>query len=470
MTPDQRQAFLDAALGRSTGLFENALHAQAPVLPEAPTGVRGFRVRLDLRDAKPPVWRRLELPGDLTLDRVHLVIQAAMGWTDSHLHRFRTGSDYGSPHFITPFDVEEGDGMLEGSVRLDQVLSNKGDGLWYEYDFGDSWEHVLEVEAVLDEPPAQPRCTAGRMACPPEDCGGIGGYTELAEWVRAGSDPASVPDPFEDAAQARGWLPLGWDPDRFDLAEANDALTAALAPPVPVAPELAALREILERRGDLSLTHMLAEAATHRMTEVSEEDAVRILEPYAVLLDVIGDGVRLTGAGYLPPAVVQQLAERTGVTDWWIGKANREDLTWPIALLRDSARALGLVSVRSGRLAPSAIARRSRDQPLALWRHIVSKLPLGRSEFDRDAGWLTLAVVGAGAPAENWEGEIQDLLLGLGWRSVAGPYENLVRVVTPTLDVLDLLAGKTRRGRLSGTDAAVAATARAAIGPESVPE
>ena len=102
---------------------------------------------------------------------------------------------------------------------------------------------------------------------------------------------------------------------------------------------------------------MLARPGPHAAVEVSEADAARLIEPFVVLLDLIGDGVRLTSAGYLPPALVEQLAERTGVTGWWIGNANREDLTRPVARLRESARALGLVRVRNGRLAPTAVAR-----------------------------------------------------------------------------------------------------------------
>ncbi|MDJ0420015.1 plasmid pRiA4b ORF-3 family protein, partial [Rhodococcus opacus] len=356
--------------------------------------------------------------------------------------------------------------VLEDGVRLDQVLTGTGDRLWYQYDFGDGWDHVLAVEAVLDEPPAEVRCTGGRMACPPEDCGGIWGYTELAAWVRGGCDPASVPAPFEDAGQARDWLPLDWHPNRFDAEEADIALAAAVAAPLRVAGELAALCEQLERGGNRALTQVLARAASHAGVEVSEADATRLIEPYAAFLDLIGDGVRLTSAGYLPPVLVEQLAERTGITGWWIGKANREDLTWPVAQLRDSARALGLVSVRKGRLAPTALARRCRDQPSVLWRHIMSRLPVGRTEFDRQAGWLALAVVASGSPAEEWASEIRNALLGLGWRAEGSPTLGTAAVVSPTLDVLELLSGKTHRGRPTGTDPAVAATARAAIGTD----
>ncbi|MDJ0420896.1 plasmid pRiA4b ORF-3 family protein, partial [Rhodococcus opacus] len=94
LSPEQQRTFLGAiGADRSMALVENVLRVPEPVVGDAPTRMRGVRVRLDLVGAKPPVWRRLELPGDLTLDRLHVVIQAVMGWLDGHLHRFRTGSD-----------------------------------------------------------------------------------------------------------------------------------------------------------------------------------------------------------------------------------------------------------------------------------------------------------------------------------------------------------------------------------------
>src|SRR4051794_32910471 len=194
-SPTEGKALLDALMsGQVTSIFEKLNARSEPTLLPVPIATRGFRVRLDLHGAKPPIWRRLELPGDLTLTRVHDVIQSAMGWSDSHLHRFRAGNDHRSPYFITAFDLDEGEeGLLEDNVRLDQILAEKGDELWYEYDFGDGWNHKLVVEEVLGSPPEVVRCTAGRMACPPEDCGGIGGYEELAAWVRSGYDDAQLP-------------------------------------------------------------------------------------------------------------------------------------------------------------------------------------------------------------------------------------------------------------------------------------
>jgi len=177
-----------------------------PQLLPVPSAVRGFRIRIDLQRTKPPVWRRVEVPGDILLPRLHEVIQAAMGWTDSHLHRFRTSNDRNAPEFLTQFDLDEGgEGVLEDDVRLDQVIADEGDRLWYDYDFGDDWDHLLEVEAVLDDPPSSVRCVDGRQACPPEDCGGVPGYEQLlavladpthrdhrhlAEWAPAASSLA----------------------------------------------------------------------------------------------------------------------------------------------------------------------------------------------------------------------------------------------------------------------------------------
>jgi len=461
---EENKALLDALMsGQVSSIFEKLKREEEPTLRPVPTEVRGFRVRLDLHGAKPPVWRRLVLPGDLSLPRLHDVIQAAMGWTNSHLHRFRTGSDHRSPYFVTHFDVEEGeDGTLEDDVRLDQLVAEMSDELWYEYDFGDGWDHKLMVEEVLEEPPPAARCTGGRMACPPEDCGGIGGYEDLAAWVRSGYDDALLPANFEDAAHARDWLPLDWHPDHFEVEETNAALAVAVSEPVVVTGELAELSEQLDRRGIRLLREVLGRPFSHGPTEVSDVEAARLTETYRTFLDVIGDGVTLTAAGNLPPAVVEQVAESTGISDWWIGKANREDLTYPVADLRTTARALGLVSVRKGRLSPTAAAIRAHQDPQALWRHIVGRLPLGTKDAERHAGWMALAVAGSGVPAQEWRSEISDLLFALGWRSgrdrFSPPPAN-----SATLDVLEQLAGASRvRWReITGVDLAVAATARA---------
>ena len=115
-----------------------------------------YRVRVELLGCQPPVWRRLELASDLFLDDVHEILQVTFGWTDSHLHRFGCGPKYYSDdteYYLMEYEVHEGEtGIPEEQGRLDEVLVEVGDRLWYCYDFGDDWQHVLELAAVLPRP------------------------------------------------------------------------------------------------------------------------------------------------------------------------------------------------------------------------------------------------------------------------------------------------------------------------------
>jgi len=156
-----------------------------------------YRIRVDLNEAKPPIWRRLELASDLTLDQLHDIVQTAMGWTDSHLHEFASGdnpTDRLAEHY-RPQESLDNDlpGVDEVSVRLDEVLVEPGDRLFYNYDFGDDWSHTLRLEAVSPREPEQPSaaCLAGARACPPEDCGGRWGYADLKEIL---ADPSHERD------------------------------------------------------------------------------------------------------------------------------------------------------------------------------------------------------------------------------------------------------------------------------------
>ena len=156
-----------------------------------------LQLKVSLKGSKPPIWRRLEVPATITLDQLHEVIQVAFEWTDSHLHAFETPQgEYGVP------DPEWGlDLRSERGVRLTKV-AEVGEKLTYVYDFGDDWQHVVLVEKIApsQEGVAYPRCTAGRRAAPPEDCGGIWGYQDMLDAV---PDAAhfSAADVTEDLAE-----------------------------------------------------------------------------------------------------------------------------------------------------------------------------------------------------------------------------------------------------------------------------
>ncbi|MFF4764846.1 plasmid pRiA4b ORF-3 family protein, partial [Streptomyces sp. NPDC001292] len=135
------------------------------------------KIKITLRDSRPPIWRRLEVPSGITLRELHDVIQAAFGWEDYHMWAFETGRDrYG----VADRDL----GIRSAaSKRLGQVAPRTGDRLRYTYDFGDDWEHDILIEDVTapEAGTPYPRCLTGRRACPPEDCGGIWGYDYLIE-------------------------------------------------------------------------------------------------------------------------------------------------------------------------------------------------------------------------------------------------------------------------------------------------
>lgn len=216
---------LDAALGAALGEFVMSLDDVAPpqFVPARarprPKSTRGkaartaptFQLKVTLRDVRPPVWRRLIVPADISLDALHTVLQAAMGWYDCHLHLFRAGDR----EFAPPGDWEPV-GEDSTGVVLRDLAPGKGSRLIYEYDFGDCWVHDILVEKVIDQQCAQVRCLTGRRRCPPEDCGGPWGYEELR---------AALADPrHERHDEMRAWAPEGFDAEEFDVVQVDDAV------------------------------------------------------------------------------------------------------------------------------------------------------------------------------------------------------------------------------------------------------
>jgi hypothetical protein len=168
--------------------------------------------------ADPEIWRRLRVPADIRLDRFHQVLAAAMGWQDYHLHMFERGSDrYGFPD--PDLDMRD-----DREVTLGALLVHPGDRLDYEYDFGDSWQHAIVLEAVEQGNNHGPRCTDGAGRCPPEDVGGIHGYMDLRRVLA---------DPEQDGhTEMLEWLGLeragDFDAAAFSLERANTAIAGTL--------------------------------------------------------------------------------------------------------------------------------------------------------------------------------------------------------------------------------------------------
>jgi len=183
-----------------------------PGKKQVPTEI--YQLKVTLKGSKPPIWRRLLVPSDITLARLHDIIQAAMGWYDYHLHQFILwGNYYGVPHPDYGDWVEMND---ERRLRLNQI--GAGEKFIYEYDFGDSWEHVILIEKALPPEAEQsyPLCVKGKRACPPEDVGGVWGYYSFLEAIQ---DPE-----HEEHESYLEWVGSEFDPEYFDLDEINAAL------------------------------------------------------------------------------------------------------------------------------------------------------------------------------------------------------------------------------------------------------
>lgn len=172
-----------------------------------------FELSVVLQNVRPPVRRRVQVPGEITLAELHQVLQLAMGWTDSHLHEFDVaGTRYGSQD--PDFGLDEV--ADETKVKLFRLVG-EGDQLEYVYDFGDGWAHTVTVEKVLaiEAGVRYPRCVSGRRACPPEDVGGPWGY---GEFLGAIADPEHA-----EHAEFLDWVGGGFDPEAFHTAEADEA-------------------------------------------------------------------------------------------------------------------------------------------------------------------------------------------------------------------------------------------------------
>lgn len=176
-----------------------------------PTTASIFELSITLDGTDPPVWRRIRARSNVTLFKIHGVLQTVMGWTDSHAHQFEVGDRLyriPDPESSEPHEDEK-------KTLLNQVLQKQGDRLIYEYDLGDSWKHTVVLEDVLkpESDVEYPIVEAGERACPPEDCGGPDGYTRLIEAL---SD-AGHPDHDEMAE----WVGDAYDPEYFDADEIN---------------------------------------------------------------------------------------------------------------------------------------------------------------------------------------------------------------------------------------------------------
>ncbi|MGW9113513.1 plasmid pRiA4b ORF-3 family protein [Microbacterium sp. NPDC055683] len=423
-------------------------------------------LRVSLLDVEPEVWRTFEIDGQLSVGHLHSALQIVMGWRESHLHEVReeTGAGreplrWGRPTQDDPDVLDEDAWTIAGAIEESPLL--------YRYDFGDGWEHRVEIVpgevSGAGHPPVLLRDGANRA--PWEDSGGPHGYdanraaladpghpdhASIREWVEETVGPWSPVDPAAfDPLGVQSELNLLFNPGGSGAHPADmsglvtvDALrgpddVALDSPLVAYAGELPPpvrmeLRQHLHRTGVLAPTGM------------SPETAARIVRPFAWLVDRVGtDGVDLTSAGWLPPQMVLDGMTELGWLEGWIGKGNREDLTPPMANLRQTATRMGIVRAQKGRLRLGAEAKKAVGDPRRVLRLVARGLYRRLQDAEVDAAVLLLLAFADGTPpAQRW----RSIAFGLemvGWRHPDGDFSpaDITSVAGQTEDVLGILFG-----------------------------
>jgi hypothetical protein len=173
-----------------------------------------YQFKVTLEESSPPIWRRIQVPESYTFEKLHAAIQDSMGWDDYHLHEFQVVKP--STGKKVSIGVPEPDHELrildEARQKICNYFTVENSSATYRYDFGDQWEHIVELEKILPRQEGPyPRCTGGERACPPEDCGGVWGYMRLLEILK-------TPDheEYEDMVE---WAGEDLDPEHFDVSE-----------------------------------------------------------------------------------------------------------------------------------------------------------------------------------------------------------------------------------------------------------
>jgi len=401
-------------------------------------------LRATIIGSDPEIWRTVDVDETLTLAQMHDVLQISFGWQDCHLHRWTDEDPYPTRRGIPRIgrrprawveaswleeDPVDGDGDGDGDEAAATIAdAMQFDGpLWYEYDMGDGWVHRIDLIERAQARPGESPATivAGERRAPFEDSGGIGGYAEklailddpahpehedIAEWVRFVAGPWGSTDPDDaDLGGAQSELDVrfgaaGGDdrPPLVDPARGIDSESpiVILSDALPVH-----LRTNLRRH--LSVSGVLDAVAVDAVA------AEKVVRPYRWLLARIGgDGLALTSAGFLPPAVVRACVDDLGWYESWMRQANREQGVPDVARLRESAESLRLVRKAKGRLTVVARAQKIADDPRALF-DTVARMLLRQRMHDADRIASIVFVLGIADGTIATRKDAEDLVLGV---------------------------------------------------------
>ncbi|WP_062521772.1 plasmid pRiA4b ORF-3 family protein [Demequina silvatica] len=421
-TPDAaefRRRF-DAIVAGQTGGDLNDLLAQIPV-SFGPRGVPLDEERPELRRvpleelhiltltvdidaAHPRIWRQVEILSDTPLAVLHEVLMDLFSWAGGHLWRFALGGgvwDHHSQLFLCPFDIADGDteGTPAGDTRLDEVLRQPGEVLRYIYDYGDSWEMTIRVDAMRLAADGDPvaTCIAGERAAPPEDCGGVPALDHIAELVE--------------------------NPEAFDVDEVNSMIDAQPAQMKMAGVNDAVAELVLAYKGTALGSDLVSRAWQSALpaAEPTREQAETALAPILWFLRRAGDGLPLTAAGYLKPAVLKEAAAMLPAQRDRPWAVTREVDAHDVLHFRLALRDLGLLRKYKDQIRATAAGTQGRDDPVQLWRYLASRLrPKAERTFEAQASTLVVLYLATNPePRVPWD-NIAALLSAWGWRHPDG--------------------------------------------------
>jgi hypothetical protein len=180
-----------------------------------------LQLKVTLKWTEPPIWRRIQVEKNITFFVLHHIIQIAMGWEDYHLYEFKIDNyRIGEPNEeLDGFGFRSNKLIDASTITLDRIITDtKKRRFEYEYDFGDGWIHQISIEKFLprDNSKSYPICTDGKLNCPPEDCGGVGGFYQLLDIIEDKNHPE-----HKDMIE---WLGGLYDQEYFDINEINNKL------------------------------------------------------------------------------------------------------------------------------------------------------------------------------------------------------------------------------------------------------
>ena len=389
-----------------------------------------LRLRITLEESEPEIWRTFDVDPSLTLADLHDAIQLIMGWRNSHLHEFtevdRWDRSNGIPRIgraprvwgMTDIDAPE-EVVPDTTVTIAEAFDHDGP-LYYQYDFGDSWNHRLELieRGTTDAGESPVNVVHGERRCPYEDAGGMHGYAEklavmadpthpdhefITEWVNATLGPWRTSDPehFDAAAVQRGL------DRRFGAGEGS-------------IPSLSLLGTYLERLPaslGAELTTHLEMSGAFDLPRPTITDMAEVLTPLQWLIDTVGlEGIPLSKAGWMPPAVVREGMTTLGWARDWM-RATSEATTPPLRNLRESAMRMGIVRKFKGRLVLGAEAKKSLGDIERLWDLTAARVLRGLDASETDAGLFLLMGIADGTITARNDGW-QSIVFGLeclGW-------------------------------------------------------